>query len=197
MFFFFVDCGGGNVWRFFFVTDVSILCVGAACFSWWFACLGSTTAEASRCRSCLGVDIDNALIRKARQAAKKVVMDMIQDEMSREQEYPISLSEYPNFHVPPSMRFLELHRAHKTEFPFTVRFRTENFVDPIQVEEIFDTALCLSTTKWVHLNWGDQGIKDLFARVAQQVRVGGIFILVRMLTVCRESMSPVFLMSAH
>ncbi|GFV18191.1 7SK snRNA methylphosphate capping enzyme [Trichonephila clavipes] len=43
--------------------------------------------------------------------------------------------------------------------------------------QYFDTILCLSVTKWVHLNWGDIGIKRLFHRTHKLLRPGGSFIL--------------------
>ena len=44
-------------------------------------------------------------------------------------------------------------------------------------EPFFDTVLCLSLTKWVHLNWGDEGIRKLFHRVYAHLHPGGYFIL--------------------
>ena len=41
----------------------------------------------------------------------------------------------------------------------------------------FDTVLCLSTSKWVHLNWGDAGLKRLFERVFACLKPGGAFVL--------------------
>ena len=40
-----------------------------------------------------------------------------------------------------------------------------------------DAAHSLSVTKWVHLNWGDAGIRDLFAKVFRLLKPGGRFIL--------------------
>lgn len=44
-------------------------------------------------------------------------------------------------------------------------------------EAYFDTVLCLSLTKWIHLNWGDAGIKRLFHRIFAHLRPGGYLIL--------------------
>jgi 7SK snRNA methylphosphate capping enzyme len=37
--------------------------------------------------------------------------------------------------------------------------------------------MCLSTTKWIHLNFGDIGIKRLFHKVYKSLRKGGYFII--------------------
>ena len=41
----------------------------------------------------------------------------------------------------------------------------------------YDTVLCLSTTKWVHLNFGDEGVRTLFSRVRDCLRPSGRLIL--------------------
>jgi len=59
-------------------------------------------------------------------------------------------------------------------------FRTENYVSsvsPLNLKEKFDTILCLSTTKWIHLNFGDVGIKTLFLKAYEQLDENGIFIV--------------------
>jgi 7SK snRNA methylphosphate capping enzyme len=62
-------------------------------------------------------------------------------------------------------------------FPSNVIFRQENFVDKIQSDEgIYDTIVCLSTAKWIHLNYGDIGIKLMFYNIYRQLKIDGLFI---------------------
>ncbi|KAL9998540.1 putative RNA methyltransferase bin3, bin3-type S-adenosyl-L-methionine binding protein [Helianthus debilis subsp. tardiflorus] len=35
----------------------------------------------------------------------------------------------------------------------------------------------LSVSKWIHLNWGDEGLITLFSKVWRLLKPGGIFIL--------------------
>lgn len=41
----------------------------------------------------------------------------------------------------------------------------------------YDVVLCLSLTKWVQLNWGDEGLKRMFRRIYRHLRPGGILVL--------------------
>ena len=44
-------------------------------------------------------------------------------------------------------------------------------------EPEYDVILALSLTKWIHLNWGDEGIKRFFRKVYLHLRPGGVFIV--------------------
>uniref|UniRef100_A0A8C1U040 RNA methyltransferase n=1 Tax=Cyprinus carpio TaxID=7962 RepID=A0A8C1U040_CYPCA len=68
------------------------------------------------------------------------------------------------------------------DFPANVTFVKGNYVLESDMllqtqREEYDVILCLSVTKWVHLNWGDAGLKRLFHRVHKHLRPGGLFIL--------------------
>ncbi|KAJ7996664.1 hypothetical protein DPEC_G00239380 [Dallia pectoralis] len=67
-------------------------------------------------------------------------------------------------------------------FPSNVSFAKANYVlesDALLLTQRaeYDVILCFSVTKWVHLNWGDCGLKRLFHRVFRHLRPGGLFIL--------------------
>ena len=57
------------------------------------------------------------------------------------------------------------------------RFLAADFVNDKTTLKKSDAIVCLSVTKWVHMNWGDAGVKALFRKVNQLLLPGGMFIL--------------------
>jgi 7SK snRNA methylphosphate capping enzyme len=51
-------------------------------------------------------------------------------------------------------------------FPENIKFKNENYVAIDEVTEHYDAIFCLSVSKWVQLNWGDEGIKKMFRKVS-------------------------------
>ncbi|KAL6065196.1 RNA methyltransferase [Balamuthia mandrillaris] len=66
----------------------------------------------------------------------------------------------------------------ETSFPFNIEFRAENILDDnIHHDQPYDVIFCLSLTKWIHLNWGDEGIKRFFRKVYNLLNEGGKVVL--------------------
>jgi len=123
-------------------------------------------------RRIVGIDIDPKLISSARKSVKSYVNARNQMN-SGEQQFPISL---PLMYGPiPS-------EAPATSFPNNVSFVQGNYVPESEellqmVAPEYDTVLCLSVTKWIHLNWRDAGLKRFFRRIYAHLRPGGRLIL--------------------
>ena len=65
---------------------------------------------------------------------------------------------------------------------FSLPILQGNYVPPSDsalgnVTPEYDVILGLSLTKWIHLNWGDEGIKRFFRKVYLHLRPGGKFIV--------------------
>ena len=60
-------------------------------------------------------------------------------------------------------------------FPNNILFKQQNYVSEMR-EGDYDTIICLSTSKWIHLNYGDVGIKLLFHNIYKQLKLDGMFI---------------------
>jgi Bicoid-interacting protein 3 (Bin3) len=57
------------------------------------------------------------------------------------------------------------------------RFSKCDFVNGDAPAGRVHTVLCLSVTKWVHFNWGDEGVRALFRRAHSALHPGGLFVL--------------------
>ena len=58
-----------------------------------------------------------------------------------------------------------------------VCFRVENYIATTNVQEKFDVIFCLSTIKYIHLTFGDLGLKTLFLKAHTQLEDDGLLIL--------------------
>ncbi|XP_066902108.1 7SK snRNA methylphosphate capping enzyme isoform X2 [Halyomorpha halys] len=115
-------------------------------------------------RSVIGIDIDKSLVEAARQRLSR-----------SSSEFPVSM--------PLVFGALDVPGVQEANtFPHNLTFIQGNYVleDDVLVEleqAQFDVILCLSVTKWFHLNWGDDGLKRAFKRMFSQLRPGGVLIL--------------------
>ncbi|KAI6180236.1 RNA methyltransferase [Aphelenchoides besseyi] len=113
-------------------------------------------------RRCVGIDIDPQLVGIARKNIRhycdpsvKLAGDKIPQSTGNEE---------------------------KKKFPDNLWFLCGNYIleDDDQLEMVLpehDVILALSVSKWIHLNWGDAGLKRFFRRVHRQLRPNGRFIL--------------------
>ena len=118
-------------------------------------------------KSIIGMDIDRNLIGIARNNLRKYAST--KNPLS---QYPKSLP----------VIFGPLNNEINHDFPENIKFVCSNYVidndellEAVQPE--FDLIMCLSTTKWIHLNFGDDALKRCFKRIFAQLRPGGRFIL--------------------
>lgn len=126
-------------------------------------------------RKVIGLDIDGGLIRAARRNVRHYLTAALAGEML----FPVSMA---ICHGPIAAAALPGQQAESVAFPNNVFFVEGNYIveSEAQLEaqqEEFDMILCLSLTKWVHLNWGDEGVRLLFKRMHRQLRPGGRMLL--------------------
>lgn len=126
-------------------------------------------------RKVIGLDIDGGLIRAARRNVRHYLTAALAGEM----RFPVSMA---ICHGPIAAAALPGRQAESVAFPNNVFFVEGNYIldSDAQLEaqqEEFDMILCLSLTKWVHLNWGDDGVRFLFKRMYRQLRPGGRMLL--------------------
>ncbi|XP_042542633.1 LOW QUALITY PROTEIN: 7SK snRNA methylphosphate capping enzyme [Dipodomys spectabilis] len=145
----------------------------------------------------VGLDIDSRLIHAARQNIRHYLSEELRlppqtsegDAGAEGEEgtatirkrscFPASL---PASRGPIAAPQVPLDGADTSVFPNNVVFVTGNYVlDRDELVEAqtpeYDVVLCLSLTKWVHLNWGDEGLKRMFRRIYRHLRPGGILVL--------------------
>lgn len=142
--------------------------------------------------SMLGVDIDNHLVKKAkdklerlRRAAGKQAREVAKH-AEKEKESPVGTAlegteggkkENPAEIDPATPSSASLSLAHAVAALKSSKFKCCNAVDEVFEENSCDAALCLSVTKWIQLNWGDAGLLKLFRNIFHALSPGGIFLV--------------------
>ncbi|CDW52738.1 7SK snRNA methylphosphate capping enzyme [Trichuris trichiura] len=128
-------------------------------------------------RHIVGIDIDPYLVYLAR---KNLRMRLHYAELERlKLKFPPSfVEEYGPIVAPP----IPARPDQDAPFPNNLSFKQSNYVlesDVFldQVRPEYDTIIAFSITKWVHLNWGDDGLKRFFKRVYRNLKPGGRFLL--------------------
>lgn len=128
----------------------------------------------------VGLDIDGALIRSARQNIRHYLSEEMAAGLGGGKKgFPAALLASRGPIAAPRLPPDGPGAAH---FPHNVVFVTGNYV-PEREEAVwaqrpeFDVLLVLSLTKWVQLNWGDEGLKRLFRRAYRHLRPGGLLLL--------------------
>jgi 7SK snRNA methylphosphate capping enzyme len=164
-------------------------------------------AETFSPRSVLGIDIDGQLIRRAqsRLAALQSSVDSNGGAQQKPTGFPFNLSFRAENFVARKHRRCSRSRqrishhsssgpaieapvpAAAAAAPARPPGGVASATEPVRTRdasaqgacEHFDVVLCLSVTKWVHLNWGDAGLRTLFQRVFDMLPSDGtgLFIL--------------------
>ncbi|CAD7683964.1 unnamed protein product [Nyctereutes procyonoides] len=145
----------------------------------------------------VGLDIDSRLIHSARQNIRHYLSEELRlpsqtsegDPGAESEEGTITVRKRSCFPAsltasrgPIAAPQVPLDGADTSVFPNNVVFVTGNYVlDRDELVEAqtpeYDVVLCLSLTKWVHLNWGDEGLKRMFRRIYRHLHPGGILVL--------------------
>uniref|UniRef100_A0A1I8HY77 RNA methyltransferase n=2 Tax=Macrostomum lignano TaxID=282301 RepID=A0A1I8HY77_9PLAT len=114
-------------------------------------------AEAMGVKSLTGLDIDEELVRTAQSNLEDRLRELEKEEEGKSPD--------------------------RGGFPYNITFKAGNYVlenesDLARVEENkYDVIQAFSITKWIHLNWGDRGLKLFFKRAYRELRPDGKFIV--------------------
>ncbi|OVA16126.1 Bicoid-interacting 3 [Macleaya cordata] len=130
-------------------------------------------AKSFHCRSIRGIDIDANLVENAHWNLRRIA------------KIESASCPSPNVSEPEvseKAQGFELSDEEKVDRPQNlfdiVSFQKQNFVECLHKHsEKYDAILCLSVSKWIHLNWGDDGLITLFVNIWRLLRPGGVLVL--------------------
>jgi 7SK snRNA methylphosphate capping enzyme len=155
----------------------------------------------------LGVDIDSKLIASACSVVKRAIYDVKRQKKAqlslnnyiskpeKVQENRISHNLFVPRTVslpksrPVDAELLNENSTSETGFPFNISFTRDDIMSAVALESHaegpplsasanrFDTVLCMSVAKWIHLNHGDAGLLECFRRMFALLVPGGRLVL--------------------
>lgn len=148
-------------------------------------CITIQIARKFHCKSILGVDIDSNRIEDAYWHLRKFAkMDEFEKKQGRTSRSKVSedanglgnnAAASSDDETKQSLRSCS---SEERDLFDIVSFQQENFVQSRHPQEKhYDTILCLSVSKWIHLNWGDDGLITLFTKIWRLLNPGGILVL--------------------
>lgn len=126
----------------------------------------------------VGIDIDPKLIQMAwKNLHRELLPTVAPDGRQFPQSFALSHGTPSAFGPPTQLE--DSQSSLEDKFPNNIDFRHCNFMskEGASQETLYDTVLALSVTKWIHLNWGDEGIKRFFKKIYDHLRPGGHLIL--------------------
>uniref|UniRef100_A0A1I8IN33 RNA methyltransferase n=1 Tax=Macrostomum lignano TaxID=282301 RepID=A0A1I8IN33_9PLAT len=149
-------------------------------------------AEALKVRSLTGVDIDAQLVGSAQANLRRKLTEAEEEAQLRRQlasegfpsvaDEQTSASSVASSSASGVANSSALVSTTAGGFPHNVSFVTGNYVleNESQLASIeenkYDIIQAFSITKWIHLNWGDRGLKLFFKRAFRELRPDGKFI---------------------
>ena len=125
--------------------------------------LTSLLGEKFKAKSVTGVDIDQRLINRAIQINKKKCIEVPGD---YEKYFPQKCSELVK--VSKEVPRLSFHTVNISNLRDNI---------PLPDGNLFDIIMAFSVSKWIHLNFGDSGLRLAFSRISSLLNIGGLFIL--------------------
>uniref|UniRef100_A0A1I8F2H2 RNA methyltransferase n=1 Tax=Macrostomum lignano TaxID=282301 RepID=A0A1I8F2H2_9PLAT len=150
-------------------------------------------AEALKVRSLTGVDIDAQLVGSAQANLRRKLTEAEEEAQLRRQlasegfpsvaDAQTSASSVASSSASGVANSSALVSTTAGGFPHNVSFVTGNYVleNESQLASIeenkYDIIQAFSITKWIHLNWGDRGLKLFFKRAFRELRPDGKFIV--------------------